>query len=291
MADKQSSARSSTLKKQKDLNKKLAQRPQSAQTTLAAVTTGSTAPASKDQLNPYYGKWLKPGKYDDYIQDFAAAKDTTVGGGIVADSEKLIATIKHGKANADFYNISSLATLISDKQNPFLEMHAKNVWPSLKSVPEETYRDNLVLQASIHRIMENGVLTSEEDLQLMYYLARPDADIPIFPIWDPSGSVFTETGVSTALGEYLVLAKNEVGKNLFNPYSIFGLQPQSNKAAVLNALLKAKIFKRVFPGLREQDEANVTKFIAKMAERKLGNDSTATLLSTGKGAKGVYFNS
>lgn len=278
----ESDERRATLKKQKALNKKLGG------TALAATsnayykdkTTGVTSDIAKNGTNQYYGKWLKPSKEDQYIKDFDTIRQTEIGKDSNPDPNRLINALKDGQANADFYNISSLATLISDHQNPFLEMHAKQVWPSLKTVPEENYRDNLVLQASLHRVLDNGVITSEEDLQLMYYLSRPDALLPIFPVWDPSGALVAPIMNTTTFRNFIGAVPRI--NNLFHPYSIWSNKGNDGAAVELNLKLKTAIFKRVFPGLREQDDKVVGHFITRLQTRDMGMEEARAVLQQNK---------
>jgi hypothetical protein len=163
------------------------------------------------------------------------------------------------KASMENVKRLELASYLINDNDPSSQRAVWEAFPTLFQVPEEQFLNQLQLQLHLRVLLRDGAVGGEQDLDTLMYILRPDVQLPIGPVWDPSGLILTEGDVGNAFKDYLDARKTDT-HGYFNPLMWNGLDAEK-LADGLQKDLKATLLKRCFPGFRDWDVGDVIKWI------------------------------
>jgi len=132
------------------------------------------------------GRFLKPSSKDDRLAIAARLGPITPFGVQIAD-DSIIDIVQEKQQQEVRAAELALASYAADPDDPASLERVYNMWPELRSIPEEQHTDDLLIQETIRTMLRDGGLGGPEDNKVMFHLLKPDTEIPIFPLWDPTG--------------------------------------------------------------------------------------------------------
>lgn len=137
------------------------------------------------------------------------------------------------------------------------------MFPELKDYPEEYHQENLAIQEALRTMLRDGVISGKDDNALIAHIVRDDFILPIWPLWDPEGLVLRQATTSRTIFE-MHLARADMG--LFNPRK-WGVQSLNltDEQLRFQRKLKGLILRRLYPGLQDQSDDELLKFMMKLS--------------------------
>lgn len=219
------------------------------------------------------GKWVKGNperdanirNYTQFIEQ--GQKSLNASPVITVDPETYISYAQQKEDQMDRENFLSLASLLIDPKNPETQKDAYSVVPELRDIPESYYKDQVALSMTIHSMLRDGQIRGREDFDLLYFILGPDFQFPMFPLWDPSGTLIGQLKDTQEYQDWLKLTL----KNIWNPvtraYEADGVA-QRYANPKLNNKIKLIIAKRMLPALRNLDDTKAIEALEKILEGK-----------------------
>lgn len=182
--------------------------------------------------------------------------------GIVHATDEDVDYMKSKKEQEYYWRSLRLGQYLIDAERPETQDHAFAVFPELKDYPDEYHRDNLAVQEALRTMLRDGKLGGKEDHELIMHICRPDFELPIFPVWDPQGLTLTGEGdLKTAFQNYISYGlKNATQTGFFSPRK-WNADAGAQQASELQQKLKIMILRRLYPGLRDKDNEEISRFL------------------------------
>lgn len=203
------------------------------------------------------GHWTKTDSdRDKKIKDYTkfiqqGKKQLGVDPVITVDPEMYVKYAQKKEDEMDKENFLSLASLLIDPKNPETQKDAYSVVPELRDIPEAFHKDQIALSMTIHSMLRDGKIRGREDFNLLYYILGPDFQFPMFPLWDPNGTLIEEFSNMDSFKSWISVNKL---KNIWNPvtrrYEQNGVKNKYLNNPDVNRKLKLIIAKRMLPALR-----------------------------------------
>jgi hypothetical protein len=211
-----------------------------------------------------YGNWTRPDMDEDdrmvtklQLVNPSTGK-TPLGSAQLEDRD--IEYFRGKKAAMENVKKQELASMLINDKDPSSQQKVWETFPTLFSVPEEQFMNQLQLGLQLRVLLRDGTLGGEEDLETMMYLLRDDAVLPVGPIWDPTGAILKDESVSAAFTAW-VTARNAKTHGFLNPLSWDGRYETGPLGGELQRVLKAVLLKRIFPAFRDMSIENIKTWI------------------------------
>ena len=185
--------------------------------------------------------------------------------GVITSGQDDIDYLKDKKAQEEQVNSLKFAALLVDPDHPATQVEVYKKFPELKTYPDEFYHQQLAVQEALRNMIRDGTINGQEDLDLIRYILRPDTVIPLFPAWDPTGTIVNQA--LGTIGEEEWLSKS-YARGFLSPRQWSTGDEQTGYQKELKRIL----FKRLFPQARSWKDSEVQTFLS--APKKNGMDQT-----------------
>jgi hypothetical protein len=236
-------------------------------------TSGSVSANGFSSDQYLYGNWTRPDMDEDermlaklQLVDPTSGR-TPLGSAQLEDRD--IQYFRAKKAAMENVKKQELASMLINDKDPSSQQKVWETFPTLFSVPEEQFMNQLQLGLQLRVLLRDGTLGGEEDLDTLMYLLRDDAVLPVGPIWDPTGAILKDEGVSEAFTAW-ISARNASQHGFLNPLLWDG--QWEDKDMPLQRVLKAVLLKRIFPAFRDMAIGDIKKWIVNFNSEGAGNE-------------------
>lgn len=109
-------------------------------------------------------------------------------------------------------------------------------------------------------MLRDGTLNEKDDLMLLKKITSPDFELPMFPVWDPEGMLIKQAGKAS---NFLEMLPTYIIRGLWNPRRLALNPSEAKRIGEFQNSLKAKILKRMLPGLRDWTDEQVSEHFLK----------------------------
>ena len=175
------------------------------------------------------------------------------------------------------FDLTTFATALINPKDPRTQMHAFEIAPQLKEIPQKAMERSLKIQVALHNMLFSGYVGGEQDFELLFEMLDPRFIIPVFPLYDARGEIMEQIKKDPKFKSWV--AKSS-GVNTYQPWQNFGGTAENKQIGELmnteywkiSETVKEIIYKRLLPGLSDKPIADVKEYIKNMrAQRGMEN--------------------
>jgi hypothetical protein len=232
---------------------------------VAAYNTGHFIPpdTNKDTDMDLWMQLVDSGLTKDATGKITDFKGSTQWGVPTITPGQMEPYFKAKKEKEAYLTTLNLATKLEDPRDPRTREDMVVIAPELESVPKSYFEQWLADQITLYNLLLDGRIRSREDLMFVVKIVRDDYVIPWFPAWDPSGALLGN------IDEFKKILGIGMQCGFFNPRQwsspdSYGASGSSSKAK--QQTVKKLILKRLFPGLKDAPEAELTDIMQRLSQ-------------------------
>jgi len=200
------------------------------------------------------GRWFYPDSRDTEMkirkelidQDGSAGKTPF---GQLAVSDSVVSYIRDKKEQEEETKQAALASYLINTEEPMTQDHAYKVYPELKELPDKYFEEYLAMMCGLRDMLRDGKINSKKDNEFIFRMLQPDFQLPIAPVWDPTGTIMAEIYKSDAFQN--LINPQGVRSGIFSPRRWGVQEDEEDTKSLLQLYVKTLILLRLYPGIRQ----------------------------------------